>query len=283
MDDIGFDSETVGDRGIDVVPRVRMIRGDVKVLAERLGDAEQLDEWRGEIRASRQRPDGCAVAGEDHRLSREHPTTDGVILVENRRQHRAHDVTRPHNGPGQPARALEQAFTGDLVLAVCPEGINRGRLFRDHIAPRRLLVDRGRRDKDELAGPAGESRNVVRHLLGREGDELADHVEACSPELAIGRVLEIAGDGGHAPRQIDGRLPAIEDGDAMAGRDRLGDAGQRNVSGAADEKDVQGHGFLPAADARWLGDPDAGLRRIVLARAGAKVAPSIKSKLRLFV
>jgi hypothetical protein len=34
----------------------------------------------------------------------------------------------------------------------------------------------------------------------------------------------------------------------MAGRNRLGDAGQGNVSRAADEKDFQGHGLLPAAD-----------------------------------
>jgi hypothetical protein len=62
VNDIGFDPETIGDRGIDVVPRVRMIRGNVKILAERLRGAEQLDEWRGEIRTARQRPDGCAVA-----------------------------------------------------------------------------------------------------------------------------------------------------------------------------------------------------------------------------
>ena len=103
VDDIGLDPETFGNPGIDIVPRVGMIRGDVKVLAERFRDTEQLNEWRGEIRTSRQGSDGCTVAGEDHWPSREHPTSDGVAFVKNRRQHRAHGVTRPHNGPGQPA------------------------------------------------------------------------------------------------------------------------------------------------------------------------------------
>ena len=68
----------------------------------------------------------------------------------------------------------------------------------------------------------------------------------------------------------------------MTGRNRLRDARKRDVASAADEKDFQGHGVcVPLALDGW-GVPDAGLRRISLACAGAKVAPSIKSKL-LFV
>ena len=96
------------------------------------------------------------------------------------------------------------------------------------------------------AGVAGEGRDVARHLLGREGHELADDVERALRQRAIGRgVVHVADDRRHPGGQTGIGAAAIEDAHLVPGSNGKLNRRERNLAGAADEENVESHEKLP--------------------------------------
>ena len=212
----------------------------MKILAERLGVAEQFHERLGEVRRARQRPRRGAVAGHQHLLAGEHAVSDDVALVHHRRQAGAHSVAGADDRPVQIARLLHHRFADDLLLAVNPVRVHRRGAFGDDIMLGRLLVARSRGDEDILSGLAGEHFEVSGHLLRRERHELTHGVERALAERAVRRrVAHVADDRFDSLGQRRGHTPAIEDADLMPERNRLSDTRKRDLAGAADEENIQ--------------------------------------------
>jgi hypothetical protein len=241
MDDVGIDSEALGEGQVDGVPGEADIAGDVKILADRRRVAEQPDKGPGEILGARERPDRRAVTRNEHGLARQHAVAHRVAFVEHGGKTRARGVRGTHIGPGQIA-PLHQILAGDLGLAVGPVGIDGGRRLGGHVGEGMLLVDRSRGDEDVLAGATGEDVDVLLHLWRGEHQELRHHIPIGPAQLRVGRGIgHVAGDGGDARRQGRVALAAIEDRDLVAGFDRAFDTRQRDLPRAADEQDLERH------------------------------------------
>ena len=115
--------------------------------------------------------------------------------------------------------------------------------------------------KTYCARAAREHFDVPGNLVRREGDELADDIEAAAAEVAVARAARLALDRVDAPGQEPARRATVENRDAAARARRLRDAGQRNVAGPADEENFQAHVNGSCRPADCAGPPSRFLRQ----------------------
>ena len=132
----------------------------------------------------------------------------------------------------------------DLLRTVRPEGIRQRRVLGDHVIDRRLAVGRRRADQHVLAHLPAEHLLVSLELLGVEGEELTDHVEALVAELAVGVVVfHVAGDLSHAVGQRLVAAAAVEHRDLVAFTPRGVNAGIGDLTRSTDIQNF--HAALP--------------------------------------
>jgi hypothetical protein len=171
----GRAGQVLGDR----IPGEVLVRGDVHVVADRLGVAEQSDESAGEVLVVGQRPHGRPVAV-DHGLPAASHAVDDRPSAVKRDQGGVIGVRGAHDGHGEaygPVRRPEGQLTGDLVLRVRRERVAQRGRFDDRDALDRLLVSRRRTDENVLTGPAAEQVDVAPGALLVEYVEVDHHVE----------------------------------------------------------------------------------------------------------
>ena len=244
--ELGLDAKCAGENGVDLVPGVDVLAGDVEDLADGPRVAEQADQALGEVLGVGQRPQRRAVPVDRDLGASGDPVHDrppsrdgrvGVVVGVRGPDDRDREALLG-DGP------LQRQLRPPLGRGVLQHRVRRdGRRLTDRGLLHRLGVDRPRTDVHVLPSARSEHRHHPVHVVGVVGQEVDHGVEPLvSHRRKQGRVIRhVAGQPADALRQLASRavVAAVQHEHRHPALHRQTYAGRADRASATDIEDAE--------------------------------------------
>ena len=280
MHQLRLDAQRVRDDGVDLIPGVDVLAGDVEDLADGPRVSEQTDEALGEVLGVGQRPQRRAVPVHGDLGSSRDPVHDGPPAGQGRV-----GVVVGVRGPDDRDREtlvgqglLQRELRPPLGRGVLEHGVLRdGRGLADGRLLDRLRVDGARADVHVLLGPSGEDVHHPAHVVRVVGQEVDDRIEVLVADRreqgrVVGHVARQPGDAlGHLPSRAV--VAPVQHGDRHPTLHREAHAGRTDRARATDIENAERRAVV-LHHSRILFRCGLGL----VVRAGRRTSPRSRSR-----